>query len=87
MVAFIPLLSAIYEFQKQGISLADIIKTNTMASSTWVNLCKLFDLILELIGVEGHCEHNQTEFEADELTTDNLIDLATQKTKLAGSFA
>ena len=89
VVALIPLRSAISECQKQGISLADIVKTNTMARSTWANLRKIFDLILVRIGVEDHGqgEHDQTEREAGERTTDNVIDLAAQKTKLAGSFA
>lgn len=88
VVALIPLRSAISECQKQGILLADIVKTNTMARSTWANLRKIFDLILERIGVEDHgqVEHGQTEREVDERITDNIIDLATQKNKVGRQF-
>lgn len=52
VVALIPLRSAISECQKQGISIADIAKSNTMARTTWTNLRKIYDLILERIGLE-----------------------------------
>ncbi|MEI2636896.1 MAG: ParA family protein [Methylotenera sp.] len=93
VVALISLRSAISECQKQGISLADIVKTNTMARSTWASLRKIFDLILARIGVEDQVqvEHDQvesgkTEPETGERVADNVIDLAAQKAKVGGQL-
>ena len=66
VIALIPLRSAISECQKQGISLADIVKTNTMARTTWANLRKIFDLILERIGLEEQGAELQVSKEATE---------------------
>ena len=94
VVALIPLRSAISECQKQGISLADIVKSNTMARSTWASLRKIFDLILARIGVEDQAqvEHDQVESGKIESETagrvaDNVIELAAQKTQLTGTLA
>ncbi|MGB7815588.1 MAG: ParA family protein [Methylotenera sp.] len=93
VVALIPLRSAISECQKQGISLADIVKTNTMARSTWANLRKIFDLILERIGVEecsqvehAQIAHDQAEHEVGEHVASNIIHLAAQKAKVGGQL-
>ncbi|MDP1766084.1 MAG: ParA family protein, partial [Methylotenera sp.] len=79
VVALIPLRSAISECQKQGISLADIVKTNTMARSTWANLRKIFDLILERIGLEEQGAEHQVSNES----TENVISLVEPKPRFA----
>jgi chromosome partitioning protein len=60
VVALIPLRSAISECQKQGISIADITKSNTMARISWTSLRKIFDLIFERIGIEDQSLEDQT---------------------------
>lgn len=51
VISLIPLRSALSECQKQGLFIADITKSNTMARNTWASLRKVFDLILERTGV------------------------------------
>jgi len=77
VIALIPLRSAISECQKQGISLADIVKTNTMARTTWANLRKIFDLILERIGLE----EQGAELQVTKETTENVILLVEPKSR------
>ncbi len=52
VIPIIPQRLAIVECQKQGISIADLAKTNTMARNTWPILKKIFDAIFERIGLE-----------------------------------
>ncbi len=60
VVALIPLRSAISECQKQGVSIADITKSNTMARTTWTGLRKIFDLIFERMGLEEQSLEEQS---------------------------
>ena len=79
VIALIPLRSAISECQKQGISLADIVKTNTMARTTWANLRKIFDLILERIGLE----EQGAELQVTKESTENINLLVRSKSRIA----
>lgn len=78
VIALIPLRSAISECQKQGVALTDIVKTNTMARTTWSNLRKIFDLILERIGLEEQGVEPQVSNES----TENVVSLLAPKSKL-----
>ncbi len=60
VVALIPLRSAISECQKQGVSIGDITKSNTMARTTWTGLRKIFDLIFERMGLEEQSLEEQS---------------------------
>lgn len=60
-ILLMPLRQSIRECQKEGIPIAQLAKTNTMARTTWASVRKIFDVVLARLQLEVDVESNNTE--------------------------
>ena len=51
-ILLMPLRQSIRECQKEGIPIAQLARTNTMARSTWASMRKIFDIVLARLQLE-----------------------------------
>ena len=55
-ILLMPLRQSIRECQKEGISIAQLARTNTMARTTWASVRKIFDIVLARLQLEVDAE-------------------------------
>jgi chromosome partitioning protein len=55
-ILLMPLRQSIRECQKEGIPIAQLAKTNTMARTTWASVRKIFDIVLARLQLEVDVE-------------------------------
>ena len=60
-ILLMPLRQSIRESQKEGIPIAQLAKTNTMARSTWASVRKIFDIVLARLQLEVDVETTNVE--------------------------
>ena len=60
-ILLMPLRQAVRECQKEGITIAQLAKTNTMARSTWASMRKIFDIVLARLQLEVDVESTHVE--------------------------
>jgi chromosome partitioning protein len=60
-ILLMPLRQSIRECQKEGIPIAQLAKTNTMARSTWASVRKIFDIVLARLQLEVDVENTNVE--------------------------
>ena len=60
-ILLMPLRQAVRECQKEGITIAQLAKTNTMARSTWASMRKIFDIVLARLQLEVDVESTNAE--------------------------
>ena len=60
-VVLIPLRQSIRDAQGQGVALATLSRTNSQARDTWSKLRRIFDVILDRIGLQAQIEALQEE--------------------------
>ncbi len=60
-ILLMPLRQAIRECQKEGIPIAQLAKTNTMARTTWASVRKIFDIVLTRLELEVDVESTNAE--------------------------
>lgn len=60
-ILLMPLRQSIRESQKEGIPIAQLAKTNTMARSTWASVRKIFDIVLARLQLEVDVESTNAE--------------------------
>lgn len=60
-ILLMPLRQSIRECQKEGIPIAQLAKTNTMARSTWASVRKIFDIVLARLQLEVDVETTNAE--------------------------
>ena len=60
-ILLMPLRQSIRECQKEGIPIAQLAKTNTMARSTWASVRKIFDIVLARLQLEVDVETTNVE--------------------------
>ena len=60
-ILLMPLRQAVRECQKEGITIAQLAKTNTMARSTWASMRKIFDIVLARLQLEVDVETTNVE--------------------------
>jgi chromosome partitioning protein len=60
-ILLMPLRQAIRECQKEGIPIAQLARTNTMARSTWASVRKIFDIVLARLQLEVDVETTNVE--------------------------
>ncbi|MDP3817572.1 MAG: ParA family protein [Methylotenera sp.] len=63
-ILLMPLRQAIRECQKEGIPIAQLARTNTMARSTWARVRKIFDIVLARLQLEVDVETTNAETRA-----------------------
>lgn len=60
-ILLMPLRQSIRECQKEGIPIAQLAKTNTMARTTWASVRKVFDIVLARLQLEVDVESTNVE--------------------------
>ena len=60
-ILLMPLRQSIRESQKEGIPIAQLAKTNTMARTTWASVRKIFDIVLARLQLEVDVESTNAE--------------------------
>ena len=60
-ILLMPLRQSIRECQKEGIPIAQLARTNTMARSTWASVRKIFDIVLARLQLEVDVETTNVE--------------------------
>ncbi|MDP3004710.1 ParA family protein [Methylotenera sp.] len=60
-ILLMPLRQSIRECQKEGIPIAQLARTNTMARSTWASMRKIFDIVLARLQLEVDVETTNVE--------------------------
>ena len=60
-ILLMPLRQSIRECQKDGIPIAQLARTNTMARSTWASVRKIFDIVLARLQLEVDVETTNVE--------------------------
>lgn len=60
-ILLMPLRQSIRECQKEGIPIAQLAKTNTMARTTWASVRKIFDVVLARLQLEVDVETTNVE--------------------------
>ena len=60
-ILLMPLRQSIRESQKEGIPIAQLAKTNTMARTTWASVRKIFDIVLARLQLELDVESTNAE--------------------------
>ena len=60
-ILLMPLRQSIRECQKEGIPIAQLARTNTMARSTWASVRKIFDIVLARLQLEVDVESTNAE--------------------------
>ncbi len=60
-ILLMPLRQSIRECQKEGIPIAQLAKTNTMARTTWASVRKVFDIVLARLQLEVDVESTHVE--------------------------
>lgn len=60
-ILLMPLRQSIRECQKEGITIAQLAKTNTMARTTWASVRKIFDIVLARLQLEVDVESTNAE--------------------------
>ena len=60
-ILLMPLRQSIRECQKEGITIAQLAKTNTMARTTWASVRKIFDIVLARLQLEVDAETTNVE--------------------------
>lgn len=60
-ILLMPLRQSIRECQKDGIPIAQLARTNTMARSTWASIRKIFDIVLARLQLEVDVETTNVE--------------------------
>lgn len=60
-ILLMPLRQSIRESQKEGIPIAQLAKTNTMARTTWASVRKIFDIVLARLQLEVDVETTNVE--------------------------
>ena len=60
-ILLMPLRQSIRECQKEGIPIAQLARTNTMARSTWASVRKIFDIVLARLQLEVDVETTNEE--------------------------
>lgn len=60
-ILLMPLRQSIRECQKEGIPIAQLARTNTMARSTWASVRKIFDIVLARLELEVDVETTNVE--------------------------
>lgn len=60
-ILLMPLRQSIRECQKEGIPIAQLAKTNTMARTTWASVRKIFDVVLARLQLEVDVESTNAE--------------------------
>lgn len=60
-ILLMPQRQAVRECQKEGITIAQLAKTNTMARSTWASMRKIFDIVLARLQLEVDVESTHVE--------------------------
>ena len=60
-ILLMPLRQSIRECQKEGIPIAQLAKTNTMARTTWASVRKIFDIVLARLQLEVDAETTNVE--------------------------
>lgn len=60
-ILLMPLRQSIRECQKEGIPIAQLAKTNTMARTTWASVRKVFDIVIARLQLEVDVESTNVE--------------------------